>query len=219
MATVFAQLEVAGERHGVHAILVPIRDEAGSAAPGVRIGDSGHTMGLNGVDNGRLWFSNARVPAESLLDRFARISPEGRYESAIANPGRRFFTMLGTLVGGRVSVANAGVSSAKVGLAIAVRYALARRQFGPAGGREVALLDYPSHRRRLLPPLATSYVLSFACAALRRRYAQTSAGVAAGDAEPPDTRELEAQAAALKVLATTHATSIVALRSCCAVQS
>ena len=32
VATVFAQLEVTGERHGVHALLVPLRDETGPAA-------------------------------------------------------------------------------------------------------------------------------------------------------------------------------------------
>ncbi|RYZ66228.1 MAG: acyl-CoA oxidase, partial [Proteobacteria bacterium] len=61
-ATVFANLEVGGERHGVHALLVPIRNEAGEPLEGVRTGDSGHKMGLNGVDNGRLWFDQVRIP-------------------------------------------------------------------------------------------------------------------------------------------------------------
>src|SRR5690606_26515753 len=41
-AVVFAQLEVNGERHGVHAFLVPIRKPDGSPHPSVRTGDSGH---------------------------------------------------------------------------------------------------------------------------------------------------------------------------------
>src|SRR5690606_33694639 len=81
MATVFAQLEVAGERHGVHAVLVPIRDDDGRPLPGVRTGDSGHKMGLNGVDNGRLWFDGVRVPVDNLLDRFAQIDAAGHYVS------------------------------------------------------------------------------------------------------------------------------------------
>lgn len=203
MATVFAQLEVGGERHGVHAILVPIRDEKGEPMPGVRIGESGHKMGLNGVDNGRLWFDHVRVPVENLLDRFAQIDTDGRYQSAIASPGRRFFTMLGTLVGGRLCIGSAGVSVADTALAIAVRYASARRQFGPAESREVPLLVYPTHQRRLLPALATSYVLHFAFAGLRRRFAVMQAE------QDPDTRELEAQAAGLKALATWHTTAAV----------
>jgi acyl-CoA oxidase len=198
MATVFAQLEVDGQRHGVHAVLVPIRDASGAPLPGVRTGDSGHKMGLNGVDNGRLWFDDVRVPVANLLDRFAHIDEKGAYQSAITSPGRRFFTMLGTLVGGRVCVGSAGVSVAETALAIAVRYAGARRQFGPAEGREVPLLVYPTHRRRLLPPLATSYVLHFAFDQLRDRFAAIHAEVDA------DTRELEAEAAGLKAIATWH---------------
>ncbi len=203
MATVFAQLEVGGVRHGVHAVLVPIRDMEGKPLPGVRTGDSGHKMGLNGVDNGRLWFDQVKVPAENLLDRFARIDEAGNYTSPIASAGRRFFTMLGTLVGGRVCVGSAGVSVAETALAIAVRYSTARRQFGPAEGTEVPLLAYPTHQRRLLPALATTYVLRFAFERLRARFAEVHA-----QAEP-DTRELEAEAAGLKAIATWHATRTV----------
>ncbi|MBX3187491.1 MAG: acyl-CoA dehydrogenase family protein [Labilithrix sp.] len=197
-ATVFAQLEAHGERHGVHAFLVPIRDANGAMCEGVRAGDTGHKMGLNGVDNGRLWFDNVAVPESALLARFARMDDVGRYESEIANPSRRFFTMLGTLVGGRVSVAAAGVTASKVALAIAVRYATARRPFGASDG--LPLMSYPTHGRRLLPRLATTYVHSFAIDRLRRVFAEATR--ATGDV---DTRELEAQAAALKVIATAHA--------------
>lgn len=203
LATVFAQLEVDGERHGVHAVLVPIRDASGATVPGVRAGDCGLKMGLNGVDNGRLWFNGVRVPVANLLDRFAQIDANGKYQSAIASPSRRFFTMLGTLVGGRVCVGSAGVSVAKSALAIAVRYSTYRRQFGPSGGREISLLEYPTHQRRLLPPLATSYVLHFAFERLRRNFVEVQAE------KDPDTRELEAQAAGLKALATWHATHTV----------
>ncbi|MDQ3037785.1 MAG: acyl-CoA dehydrogenase family protein, partial [Myxococcota bacterium] len=206
MATVFAQLEVAGERHGVHAVLVPIRDEAGNDLPGVRTGDTGMKMGLHGVDNGRLWFDQVRVPVANLLDRFARIDEDGRYESPITSPGKRFFTMLGTLVGGRLSVASASVSAAATALTIAIRYATARRQFGPAEGREVPLLAYPTHQRRLLPALATTYVLRLALDRLRDRFAEVHR-------EPdPDTRELDAEVAALKALATWR--SVDAVQQC-----
>lgn len=204
-ATVFAQLEVGGQRHGVHAVLVRIRNEDGNAVSGVRIGDCGLKMGLNGVDNGRLWFDRVRVPVDSLLDRFAQIDGSGAYQSTITSPDRRFFTMLGTLVGGRVSVGSAGVSVAKSALAIAVRYAVARRQFGPEDGPELLLMSYPTHQRRLIPPLATTYVLSFAFERLRRRFAEVQA------IKDADTRELEAEAAGLKAIATWHASRTVQL--------
>src|SRR5690606_5559408 len=106
---------------------------------------------------------------------FAGIDEAGRYASPIASPGRRFFTMLGTLVGGRICVGSAGVAVAETALAIAVRYATTRRQFGPAEGREVPLLVYPTHQRRLLPALASTYVLRFAFARLRARFVEVHA--------------------------------------------
>ena len=63
MAVVFAQLITQGRNHGVHAWLVPIRNEDGTPCPGVTIGDDGPKAGLNGVDNGRLTFDHVRVPA------------------------------------------------------------------------------------------------------------------------------------------------------------
>ncbi|MGC5413147.1 acyl-CoA oxidase, partial [Streptomyces sp. DT225] len=78
------------------------------------------------------------------------------------------FTMLGTLVQGRVSVAGAGVGAAKVALAIATKYAVRRRQFAAAPDTdERLLLDYGLHQRRLLPLLARTYALHFAQDAVR----------------------------------------------------
>ena len=51
MATVFAQLIVNGKREGVHALLVPIRNEDDTPCNGVRLEDTGAKEGLNGVDN------------------------------------------------------------------------------------------------------------------------------------------------------------------------
>ena len=133
------------------------------------------------------------------MDRFAQVTPEGLYESPIASEGKRFFTMLGTLVAGRVSIAAASVSVAKRGLATAVRYSERRRQFGPPGGPEVRILDYLTQQRALLPRVATTYGLHFAVRDLitrfstRRRGRRTVAG-----------REIEVIAAGLKSMASWH---------------
>lgn len=211
MATVFAQLEVDGESHGVHAFLVPIRD-GGRVLGGVSIEDCGHKLGLNGVDNGRISFDQVRIPRDNLLDRFAQVSPEGEYASPIASEGRRFFTMLGTLVAGRVSIAAASLSAAKKGLAVAVRYSDRRRQFGPEAGPEVPVLDYVTQQRVLLPRLATTYALDFAVKDLIGRYGaakQAEVDALAGGASPehkssPDQRELEVVAAGLKAFSSWH---------------
>src|SRR6266516_4272234 len=207
LAAVFAQLTTAGERRGVHVLLVPIRDERGRAYRGVRIEDCGHKGGLNGVDNGRLWFDQVRVPREALLDRFGAVAPDGSYTSPIANETRRFFTMLGTLVSGRVSVAGAGLSAAKLALAIAVRYGLTRRQFrAPGSDREVILLDYLQHQRRLLPALATTYALHFAQEALVTALHDAGDGDSADESEQ---RRLETLAAGLKAVSTSHTTQTI----------
>lgn len=196
-ATVFAQLEVAGAEHGVHAIVVPIRAADGQTLPGVRTGDCGHKVGLNGVDNGRIWFDQVRVPRAALLSRYARITDDGHYESPIESPSRRFFTMLGTLVGGRLSVAAGAVSAAKVGLAIAIRYATARRQFGAASAPETLLLRYPTHQRRLLPGLAATYAFHFAIDVAREELLALAPGA--------DTRVIEGHIAGMKAGASWHA--------------
>ncbi len=205
LATVFARLVVAGEDHGVHAILVPIRDGKGKALPGVRIEDRGLKEGLNGVDNGRLWFDGVRVPRANLLDRFAHIDDDGAYHSPIPSEGRRFFTMLGTLVGGRVSIAAASVSASKTALTIAVRYGDERRQFGPTGAHEVPVLDYLVHQRLLLPRLATTFGLHFAIRDLQRRF---HANATAGEGGETD-ESVEVRAAGLKAYASWHAVDTI----------
>lgn len=207
-ATVFAQLVIGEEEHGVHAFLVPIRDAAGQPCRGVSLEDCGEKLGLNGVDNGRLSFDQVRVPHFHLLDRFAHVDADGNYSSPIASPTKRFFTMLGTLVGGRVSVACAALSATKSALTIALRYAASRRQFGPLGEPESRLLDYLSHQRRLLPLLAQAYALHFALEHLRQEYERST-----NDA---DRRQLESLAAGLKVFSTWSTTQTLQVcRECC----
>ncbi len=207
LATVFAQLRVDGEAHGVHAFLVPLRSETGSLMEGIRIEDCGEKQGLNGVDNGRIWFDGVRVPRDQLLNRYGDVDESGRYQSPIPSPFRRFFTMLGTLVGGRISVAGAGVTAAKVGLTIAVRYTAIRRQFGPAGAREIPVLDYLSVQRRLMPRLAATYALDATLKYVVRRFL---------DRTEEDAREVEALAAGVKAYATWNTIdTLQACRECC----
>ncbi|MEV7565422.1 acyl-CoA dehydrogenase family protein [Streptomyces tanashiensis] len=206
LAVVFAQLEVGGESRGVHALVVPLRS-GGKVLPGIGIEDDGRKMGLNGVDNGRIRFDGVRVPREALLNRFADVTPEGAYVSPIDNPNRRFFTMLGTLVQGRVCVGGAGVNVAKVALALAVKYGARRRQFEASpGAGEQLLLDYGLHQRRLLPLLARTYALHCAQDVVRE---QLHAVFSGHQDDPQTRRRLESRAAGTKALGTWHATRTV----------
>ncbi len=217
MAVVFAQLIVGGTSHGVHALLVPIRDANGQPVPGVEITDCGRKGGLNGVDNGRLTFHDVRVPREALLNRFGDVDGHGVYRSPIASDGRRFFIMIGTLIRGRISVAGTAGSAAKRALAIAVAYGNQRKQFElPDGSGEVTLLDYRAHQRKLLPALATSYALSFAQYELAGALDEVSRPVENVEPDERRQRELESRAAGLKAVSTWHTTATVqACREAC----
>jgi acyl-CoA oxidase len=202
MAVVFAQLLTGGENHGVHALLVPIRREDGTPHEGVAIEDCGVKAGLNGVDNGRITFDRVRVPRSALLNRYGDVAADGTYTSPIDKQSKRFFTMVGTLVRGRVSVAGGAGNAARAALTIAVRYAERRRQFPrPDGQGEVGLLDYRSHQRRLLIPLARAYALAFAQEELTRAiHSAAEHGV-----DEHQQRELEGRAAAMKAYSSWHA--------------
>lgn len=111
---VFCQLHINGKNEGVHAFVAQIRDDDGNVLPNIHIADCGHKIGLNGVDNGRIWwvilflvfciliyviccishpifhlytrFQNIRVPRENLLNLVADVLPDGQYVSMIDDP-------------------------------------------------------------------------------------------------------------------------------------
>lgn len=195
MATVFARLIIDEKDYGINAFVVPLRDAKGKVLKGVTIGDCGQKMGLNGVDNGTIRFDQVIIPKENMLDRFASVSNEGAFESPIPSDNRRFFTMLGTLVGGRIGIPRSALAAARSGLSIAIIYGDQRRQFGPEGGSEVPVLNYRIHQRRLMPLLAKTYAFHFALQYLTGRF------IARNEDEM---QEIEALAAGLKSSATWH---------------
>ncbi|RZJ63630.1 MAG: acyl-CoA oxidase, partial [Flavobacterium sp.] len=189
MATVFAKLVIDGKDYGVNAFIVPIRDKEMNVLSGITILDCGHKMGLNGVDNGIISFDSVVIPYENMLDRFAQVSEAGEFESPIPSDNRRFFTMLGTLVGGRIGIPRSALAAAKTGLTIAIKYGDKRRQFGPESAQEVPVLNYRMHQRRLMPYLANAYALHFGLQYLTKRFMHRS---------EDDMQEIEALAAGMK---------------------
>ena len=207
VAAVFAQLITKGEGHGVHCFVVPIRDDEGNDLPGVTTSDCQYKGGLPGVDNGRIQFDQVRIPRENLLNKYADVAEDGTYTSPIENPGRRFFTMLGTLIRGRVTVGGSAGAAARVALDIATRYALQRRQFeAPGAEDEVLIMDYLVHQRRLFPLIAKSYALQFAQNELVAKCHELQT---ADDPDAEEQRELESRAAGLKAANTWHATRAI----------
>jgi acyl-CoA oxidase len=193
MATVFAKLIIDEVDYGVNAFVVPLRNNSADILPGVKIEDCGHKMGLNGVDNGIIYFDQVTIPKENMLDKFASVTDDGKFTSPISSDNRRFFTMLGTLVGGRIGIPRSGLSATKSGLTIAIRYGAGRRQFGPENRTEVPILNYRTHQRRLMPLLANAYALHFSLQYLTQRFLNRT---------EEDMMEIEAIAAGMKAYAT-----------------
>ncbi len=211
MASVFAQLITTEDgkpvNHGVHCLLVPIRDADGNDLPGVTTSDCDYKGGLPGVDNGRIVFDHVRVPRVNLLNKYGDVAPDGTYSSPIENPNRRFFTMLGTLVRGRITVGGSAGAAARVALDIATRYALQRRQFNaPGDDNEVLIMDYLVHQRRLFPLIAKSYALQFAQNELVSKCHDIQT---ADEPDAEEQRELESRAAGLKAANTWHASRAI----------
>ena len=201
ITTCFAQLTINGRWEGPHAFVVRMRDDAGNMMPGVRAADNGPKMGLNGVDNGQVWFSNVRVPRDALLDRYAQVSPDGSYSSPIANPQQRFGVVVSGLTTGRMLIAQAAVDACKSGITIAIRYAVNRPQFG-----DKTIMEYVTHQRRLIPALATTYALHLSMIGCKNLGLQ-GAGTA---------KQVHVLSSGLKAAATWHRVKILQdCRECC----
>lgn len=207
ICTVFAQLTVGGKWEGPHIFVVRIRDDAGNIMPGIRIRDNGPKMGLNGVDNGQMWFNSVRVPRDNMLDKFASVDAQGRYSSSIPKVSQRFGTSLAGLTTGRIVMAQGAVDACKQGLTIALRYSASRTQFG-----DRPILDYVTHQRRLFPGLATTYALQFAVNDLKN----AALGSADGRTPPADSKTVHLLSSGLKAASTwTRVEVLQACRECC----
>jgi acyl-CoA oxidase len=212
-AVVFAQLITPdGVHRGIHPFVVRLRTDQGILCDGITVADVGVKQGLNGVDNGRIWFDHVHIPRTQMLAGYSQVLPDGSYRSSFKSGDEQFAAQLAALTGGRVSISVGAVNRMKTGLCIAIRYALSRRAFAPTGDDEEAdatangvhdsisapeemlLMDYQSHQMRLLPMLATTYVLALATNRMKYRWHHRR--------EDPNPKEIHLWSSGLKAVAT-----------------
>lgn len=96
------------EKHyGVKAFLVQLRDtETFEPMPGITLGDCGHKMGRNGLDNGWIQFSGVRIPRTNMLMKHTKVDKDGAVKQA------KFEQInYGPLVHGRVAILASMISS------------------------------------------------------------------------------------------------------------
>lgn len=148
VAMTFANLYTPdGVSQGLHGFLIPIRDpKTLQPYPGVLVGDIGEKIGLNGIDNGFVMFTNYRIPRDNLLNRTGDVTPEGQYESVFTEPGKVLGAALESFSAGRIGIMQESVNTLSNAAVIAVRYAALRKQFGPEKtGPEMAIIEYQLH--------------------------------------------------------------------------
>lgn len=168
-SAVYARLIVKGKDYGVKTFVVPLRDTDHELLPGVAIGDIGAKMGREGVDNGWIQFSDVRIPRFFMLQKFCKVSREGK----VTLPPLEQLSYI-SLLGGRVGMAVDSYRIIARFITIAVRYGVGRRQFQKPLAEdwdpEVQIMDYALHQRRLFPILALSYAMALGTTQLENEH-------------------------------------------------
>ena len=186
-AIVFAQTLVNGKNEGIHAFIVKIREssmnhvskmEDMKQCPGVYIEDMGWKIGVNGVDNGRLVFTNVRVPRWAMLNKLAQTDPDGTFHCDIKKASNRFFKVADRLLSGRLCIASMCITSCKTSIYTTIRYSQQRLAVGPTGESDTPIMSYQLQQNALLPLLARTIVLNFGHNAAKQLFARQARGTA-----------------------------------------
>ncbi|SCV72991.1 BQ2448_6916 [Microbotryum intermedium] len=204
-----ARLFIDGENYGPHLFLTQLRSlEDHSFMPGIQAGEIGPKVhqGMSAVDNGcecsvlfvhvyavlksytiqipGARFDHVRIPRDQMLNRFAKVSPEGKY----SKPPHDKLSYGGMIFIRAQMIGNLAWKLAKA-VTISTRYLHTRRQFAdpelkrgePGFGVERQVITYPGVYMRILPQLARSIVFITAGKDMSNLYSSMATQLAEGD--------------------------------------
>ncbi|XP_047985323.1 probable peroxisomal acyl-coenzyme A oxidase 1 [Leguminivora glycinivorella] len=201
---VVAQLYTKGQCHGIHPFIVQLRDEeTHMPLPGIKVGEIGAKLGMNGTNNGFLGFDKVRIPREHMLMKNAKVLEDGTYVRA---PSSKL--TYGTMMFVRVVLVNDVCSYMAKAVTIATRYSAVRHQSQPKPDEpEPQILDYVTQQHKLAIGIATVHALRLSAAWIWNMYNNVTAELDAGDMERLP--ELHALSCCLKAISTADAAETV----------
>ncbi|KAL1404043.1 hypothetical protein pipiens_019092 [Culex pipiens pipiens] len=192
---VMAKLYSKGRYHGVNPFMVQIRDEeTHMPLSGLEIGEIGHKVGFNGVNNGFLGFKNFRIPRSNMLMKNAKLLRDGTYQKPISS-----VLNYGTMVFVRVIITRNMAQLLAKAATIAVRYSCVRRQSVIDPNKpEVQVIDHQTQQVKLLPQIAKAIALKATADNLWKMYEATQVDLETGNTDRLP--ELHAMACCLKAV-------------------
>jgi acyl-CoA oxidase len=139
-AVVVATCFLNGKNVGAQAFLVSLRDDNGNLFSGIEMKDMGRKTVGNDLDNAEISFHNLKVPLNTLLSRYIKITPDGTVSFPLGN--KRSMDMIGQrLFSGRIAVGQAGLAFTRALFASTKAFATNKKCWIPDGqGR---LIDVP----------------------------------------------------------------------------
>jgi len=157
-AVVFGQTIVNNKNEGINAFIIRLRDDKSKLCPGVTIDDMGCKQGMNGVDNARIILKNVEAKRENLLNKLADVSPDGQFSSLISNRRQRFIAASNRLLSGRVCIASMMISTTKLVLLIANKYASVRLSNGKSGKSDTPISKFQLFQNQIVPLISRTIV-------------------------------------------------------------
>ncbi|KAJ0182752.1 hypothetical protein K1T71_002121 [Dendrolimus kikuchii] len=201
---VMAQLYTNGQCHGIHAFIVQLRDEeTHMPRPGIKVGEIGAKLGMNGTNNGFLGFEHVRIPREHMLMKNSKVLEDGTY---VNSPSSKL--AYGTMMFVRVVLVNDMCNYIAKAVTIATRYSAVRRQSQPKPNEpEPQILDYVTQQHKLFIGIASVHAFKLSADWLWNMYNNVTEELEAGDLDRLP--ELHALSCCLKAVSTADAAECV----------